>query len=59
MNSIIFCLHCDVTVLSMVKMMDNVATAGLAEKTSIRPIDQYTILFAQGGMFNEDTKTLA
>ena len=59
MNSIISCLHSDVTVLSMVKMMDNIATADLAEKTSIRPIGQYTILFAQGGMFNEDTKTLA
>lgn len=59
MNSIIFCFHSDVTVLSMVKMMDDIATADLAEKTSIRPIGQYTLLFAQGGMFNEDTKTLA
>lgn len=59
MNSIIFCFHSDVTVLSMVKTMDDIATAYLAEKTSIRPIGQYTLLFAQGGMFNEDTKTLA
>ena len=59
MNSIIFCFHSDITDLSMVKMMDGIATADLAEKMSIRPIGQYTILFAQGGMFNEYTKTLA